>query len=62
MNSQVYITKEHTDIINSIDAIGGDTANCGAPELVTGSNDGESLRQLNWNIKCRTKIFQVKQL
>lgn len=42
MNSQVYITKEHKDIINTIDGIGGDTVNCGAPELVTGSNDGKS--------------------
>lgn len=47
MNSQVYISKQHTDIINSIDAIGGDTVNCGAPELVTGSNDGEFSLQLN---------------
>ncbi|KAI8425262.1 hypothetical protein MSG28_007055 [Choristoneura fumiferana] len=37
---QVYITKEHTDIINSIDGMGGNTSNCGAPEIVTGSRDG----------------------
>ncbi|CAH2983172.1 unnamed protein product [Chilo suppressalis] len=37
---QVYITKEHTDIINSIDGMGGNTMNCGAPEIVTGSRDG----------------------
>ncbi|KAI8425266.1 hypothetical protein MSG28_007055, partial [Choristoneura fumiferana] len=36
---QVYITKEHTDIINSIDGMGGNTSNCGAPEIVTGSRD-----------------------
>ncbi|KAI5632429.1 WD repeat-containing protein 92 [Phthorimaea operculella] len=40
MNNQVYITKEHTDIINCIDGMGGNTVNCGAPELVTGSRDG----------------------
>ncbi|XP_013170589.1 PREDICTED: WD repeat-containing protein 92 [Papilio xuthus] len=39
-SSQVYITKEHTDIINSIDGMGGSTVNCGAPEIVTGSRDG----------------------
>lgn len=37
---QVYITKEHTDIINSIDGMGGNVVNCGAPEIVTGSRDG----------------------
>ncbi|GBP58619.1 WD repeat-containing protein 92 [Eumeta japonica] len=37
---QTYITKEHTDIINSIDGMGGATVNCGAPEIVTGSRDG----------------------
>ncbi|XP_046971756.1 dynein axonemal assembly factor 10 [Vanessa atalanta] len=39
-SGQVYITKEHTDIINSIDGMGGNTLNCGAPEIVTGSRDG----------------------
>lgn len=36
----MYITKEHEDIINSIDGIGGNVLNCGAPEIVTGSRDG----------------------
>ncbi|XP_063831485.1 dynein axonemal assembly factor 10 [Ostrinia nubilalis] len=39
-STQVYITKEHTDIINSIDGMGGNTVSCGAPEIVTGSRDG----------------------
>ena len=37
---QLYITKEHTDIINSIDGVGGNVSNCGAPEIVSGSRDG----------------------
>lgn len=34
------VEKAHDDIINSLDAIGGTTTNCGAPEIVTGSRDG----------------------
>ncbi|KOB70785.1 WD repeat-containing protein 92 [Operophtera brumata] len=54
MNSQVYITKEHTDIINSIDAMGGNTANCGAPEIVTGSRDGKPVANMQ-PVKGETK-------
>ena len=36
----VYEVDAHKEIINSIDAIGGTTLNCGAPEIVTGSRDG----------------------
>lgn len=43
-NHQVYVTKEHTDIINAIDGMGGNTTNCGAPEIVTGSRDGKTKR------------------
>lgn len=41
----MYTAKEHTDMINSIDGIGGNSKNCGAPEIVTGSRDGNLLKE-----------------
>ncbi|XP_050316372.1 dynein axonemal assembly factor 10 [Anthonomus grandis grandis] len=38
--SPVYKTTAHTAVINSIDGVAGQSANCGAPEIVTGSRDG----------------------
>ena len=37
----VYSVKAHSEIINAIDAIGGLGIGGGAPEIVTGSRDGE---------------------
>lgn len=37
----VYSVKGHKEIINSIDGVGGLGIGKGAPEIVTGSRDGE---------------------
>ena len=37
----VYSVKGHKEIINSIDGVGGLGIGEGAPEIVTGSRDGE---------------------
>lgn len=37
----VYAVKGHKEIINAIDGIGGLGVGEGAPEIVTGSRDGE---------------------
>jgi hypothetical protein len=37
----IYSTVAHKEIINSIDGVGGQNIGCGAPEIVTGSRDGE---------------------
>lgn len=46
----------HSDIINSLDSIGGKTIDCGAPEIVTGSRDGTvkvwDLRQKGSPVAC----------
>lgn len=39
----VYKTTKHKGIINAIDGMGGLHTGCGAPEIVTGSKDGEFL-------------------
>jgi hypothetical protein len=39
--SPVYSANAHKEIINSIDGVGGHNIGCGAPEIVTGSRDGE---------------------
>lgn len=39
----VYSVKGHKEIINTIDGIGGLGIGEGAPEIVTGSRDGESV-------------------
>ncbi len=36
----LYTCRFHSEIINSIDACGGWTESCGAPEIVTASRDG----------------------
>ncbi|XP_053664879.1 dynein axonemal assembly factor 10 [Anopheles marshallii] len=40
LETPVYEVNAHEGIINTIDAIGGSTVNCGAPEIVTGGRDG----------------------
>ncbi|XP_058835481.1 dynein axonemal assembly factor 10 [Topomyia yanbarensis] len=40
LGDAVYQVEAHSGIINAIDAIGGTTINCGAPEIVTGGRDG----------------------
>lgn len=37
----VYKSTVHTAVINSIDGVAGQSASCGAPEIVTGSRDGK---------------------
>lgn len=37
----MYSAKAHSQIVNAIDGIGGLGIGGGAPELVTGSRDGE---------------------
>uniref|UniRef100_A0A182NJA8 WD repeat-containing protein 92 n=1 Tax=Anopheles dirus TaxID=7168 RepID=A0A182NJA8_9DIPT len=40
-DAPVYeVAEAHEGIINALDAIGGSTVNCGAPEIVTGGRDG----------------------
>lgn len=38
----VYTVKAHKEIVNCIDGVGGLGMAVGAPEIVTGSRDGES--------------------
>lgn len=38
----VYTVKAHKEIVNCIDGVGGLGVGDGAPEIVTGSRDGES--------------------
>ncbi|XP_050074961.1 dynein axonemal assembly factor 10 [Anopheles maculipalpis] len=40
LDAPVYEATGHEGIINTLDAIGGSTVNCGAPEIVTGGRDG----------------------
>ncbi|XP_053677604.1 dynein axonemal assembly factor 10 [Anopheles nili] len=40
LDAPVYEVAAHEGIINSLDAIGGSSVNCGAPEIVTGGRDG----------------------
>jgi len=42
----VYSANAHKEIINSIDGVGGQNIGCGAPEIVTGSRDGEIYKTL----------------
>ena len=42
----VYSANAHKEIINSIDGVGGQSIGCGAPEIVTGSRDGEIYESL----------------
>jgi len=41
MELPVYSVKGHSEIINAIDGVGGLGIGEGAPEIVTGSRDGE---------------------
>ena len=41
IEAPVYTSKGHDTIINAIDGIGGLGIGGGAPEIVTGSRDGE---------------------
>ncbi|XP_058796805.1 dynein axonemal assembly factor 10 [Phymastichus coffea] len=36
----IYSANAHTEIINAIDGVAGDSIGCGAPEILTGSRDG----------------------
>jgi hypothetical protein len=40
-SAPVFSANAHKGIINSIDGVGGQNIGCGAPEIVTGSRDGE---------------------
>jgi hypothetical protein len=42
----VYSVNAHKEIINCIDGVGGQNIGCGAPEIVTGSRDGEIYKSL----------------
>lgn len=53
----MYSVKGHKEIINSIDGVGGLGIGEGAPEIVTGSRDGElasaaSLSSYSENAAC----------
>ena len=39
----LYSVKAHKEIVNSLDGVGGLGVGDGAPEIVTGSRDGEAL-------------------
>lgn len=55
----MYITKEHTDIINSIDGMGGNTVSCGAPEIVTGSRDGKVINHFYLLYTCHLYLAVI---
>lgn len=40
-DTSVYSVKAHKEIVNSIDGVGGLGIGDGAPEIVTGSRDGQ---------------------
>lgn len=42
----VYSVKAHKEIVNSIDGVGGLGIGDGAPEIVTGSRDGNNNKNL----------------
>jgi hypothetical protein len=52
----IYSASAHKEIINSIDGVGGQSIGCGAPEIVTGSRDGEMYKCLRSD--NRTWIWQ----
>ena len=51
----VYSVNAHIDIINCMDGVGGLNFNCGSPEIVTGSRDGNIEIVLRY-IFCRKMI------
>lgn len=50
----VYTVKAHKEIVNSIDGVGGLGIGDGAPEIVTGSRDGKSIKK----VKCSLLLKQ----
>ena len=50
IEAPVYSVKAHEQIVNSIDGIGGLGVGGGAPELVTGSRDGEITLSVDFKI------------
>lgn len=53
----VYSVKSHKEIINSIDGVGGLGIGEGAPEIVTGSRDGESKYSVCSNFFERQSLY-----
>lgn len=54
----VYSVKAHSQIVNAIDGVGGLGIGEGAPEIVTGSRDGESLITINIIKLLWTPVFK----
>ena len=52
IEAPVYSVKAHEQIVNGIDGIGGLGIGGGAPELVTGSRDGEVTKLVQLNCLC----------
>lgn len=52
----VYTVKAHKEIVNCIDGVGGLGVGDGAPEIVTGSRDGERTFVFLCSVYCN--IFQ----
>lgn len=50
----VYTAKAHKEIVNSIDGVGGLGIGDGAPEIVTGSRDGESIETVSCHLLFKT--------
>lgn len=48
----IYSVQGHKEIIMSIDGVAGTSVGCGAPEIVTGSQDGKG------NYVEKTKLIQ----
>lgn len=53
----IFQTEAHCGIVNSIDAIGGSSVNCGAPEICTGGRDGRFLFYLCLQLINGRNIF-----
>lgn len=52
IEAPVYSVKAHEQIVNGIDGVGGLGIGGGAPELVTGSRDGEVTKLVQLNCLC----------
>jgi hypothetical protein len=58
----VYSVNAHKEIINCIDGVGGQSIGCGAPEIVTGSRDGEiykSLQSENHTLVAQLRLIHT---